>query len=84
MGVKVFLATGDKPQVAMLVADQLNCDGVLALAIASGHRLWWGLGRKFSLPNERCDTEGLELDTALFALSDFRENITILAIYIHR
>jgi cation transport ATPase len=31
-GVKVFLATGDKPQVAMLVADQLNCDGVLALA----------------------------------------------------
>jgi P-type E1-E2 ATPase len=32
MGVKVFLATGDKPQVAMLVADQLNCDGVLALA----------------------------------------------------
>lgn len=32
MGIKVFLATGDKPQVAMLVADQLNCDGVLALA----------------------------------------------------
>jgi cation transport ATPase len=32
MGIKVFLATGDKLQVAMLVADQLNCDGVLALA----------------------------------------------------
>lgn len=32
MGVKVFLATGDKPQAAMRVAEQLDCDGVLALA----------------------------------------------------
>lgn len=32
LGVKVFLATGDKPQAAMYVADQLDCDGVLALA----------------------------------------------------
>ncbi len=32
MGVKVYLATGDKPQVAMKVAEQLDCNGVLALA----------------------------------------------------
>ncbi len=32
MGVKVYLATGDKPQVAMKVAEQLGCDEVSALA----------------------------------------------------
>jgi len=32
MGIKVYLATGDKPQVAMRVADKLGCDGVLSLA----------------------------------------------------
>jgi len=32
MGVKVILATGDKPQTAMQVAQALGCDDVLALA----------------------------------------------------
>jgi len=32
MGIKVFLATGDKPQAAMLVANLLDCDGVLSMA----------------------------------------------------
>ncbi|MCS7265969.1 MAG: copper-translocating P-type ATPase, partial [Armatimonadetes bacterium] len=32
MGIKVHLATGDKPQLAMRVAEQLGCDGVLSLA----------------------------------------------------
>lgn len=32
MGVKVFLAAGDEPRVATLIADQLKCDGVLAFA----------------------------------------------------
>ncbi|MFN3420804.1 MAG: heavy metal translocating P-type ATPase [Armatimonadota bacterium] len=31
-GVKVYLATGDKPQVAIRVSEQLDCDGVWALA----------------------------------------------------
>ncbi len=31
-GVKVYLATGDKPQVAIRVSEQLDSDGVLALA----------------------------------------------------
>ncbi len=32
MGIKVIMATGDKPQAALRVARQLGCDDVLALA----------------------------------------------------
>jgi len=32
IGIKVYLATGDKPRIAMKVAKQLGCDEVLALA----------------------------------------------------
>ncbi|MFA0751629.1 MAG: hypothetical protein SLRJCFUN_002032 [Candidatus Fervidibacter sp.] len=32
MGIKVIMATGDKPQVAIRLARQLGCDEVLALA----------------------------------------------------
>lgn len=40
MGIKVLMATGDKPQAAMRVARQLGCDDVLALATPQRKAQW--------------------------------------------